>query len=210
MTDLTVTQSPVTMTSREIAELTGKSHAHVLRDIDNIVKSLNPDLVLGFKTSTYKDTTGKENRQYELDRDSSYCVVAGYDPNSRMRIIKRWQELEAANVPKSIGDVLVAQALAFRDNERRLAAIEQQQFETKAQIAALIDGANHFTVLGYANVIGLKLTNQMASQVGKIATGICREMGWPMGKAHDPRYGVVGSYPREAIAKAFEAAGYAA
>lgn len=87
---------PVTMSSREIAELTGKRHRDVLRDIDNLLESLSADLRLGFKSSTYKDSTGKDNRMFQMDRDSSYCLVAGYDANARMRIIKRWQELEAA------------------------------------------------------------------------------------------------------------------
>lgn len=32
---------------------------------------------------------------FVMDRDSTYCLVAGYDANARMRIIKRWQELES-------------------------------------------------------------------------------------------------------------------
>lgn len=205
MTAMTITQA-LSMTSREIAELTGKRHDHVLRDVDNLVKTLSPDLGKGFETSVYLDSNNVERRQYILDRDSTFCLVSGYDANARMRIIKRWQELETANAPQSIGDALVAQAIAFRDNERRLAAIEAEQRETRAQMAALIDGVDHFTAIGYANVVGVRLTNQTASQVGKIATAICREMGWPIGKAHDTRFGVVGSYPREALAKAFEAA----
>ncbi|MBK1642478.1 hypothetical protein CKO12_11435 [Chromatium okenii] len=90
--------SAISMTSREVAELTGKRHADVLRDIDRLLESLNADLRLGFKSSTYTDSTGKSNRQFILDRDSTYCLVAGYDANARMRIIKRWQELEAAVV----------------------------------------------------------------------------------------------------------------
>lgn len=92
-----LTVVPVTMSSREIADLTGKRHSDVLRDIDNLVESLNADLRLSFISSTYKDSTGKENRMYQMDRDASYCLVAGYDPNARMRIIKRWQELETRN-----------------------------------------------------------------------------------------------------------------
>lgn len=49
-----------TMSSREIAELTGKRHDHVLRDVDNILKTLSPELGLGFKSTTYKDSTGRE------------------------------------------------------------------------------------------------------------------------------------------------------
>lgn len=36
------------MTSRDVAELTGKRHDNVLRDIDNLLKSLTPDLGAGF------------------------------------------------------------------------------------------------------------------------------------------------------------------
>jgi len=82
------------MTSREIAELTGKRHRDVLRDIDVLINSLRADLRSGFKSSTYIDSTGKSNRQYEMDRDSTYCLVAGYDATARMLIIKRWRELE--------------------------------------------------------------------------------------------------------------------
>lgn len=108
-----VSNTPASMSSREIAELTGKSHAHVLRDIDALVKSLNPDLVLGFQSSTYKDATGKENRMFQMDRDSSICLVSGYDANARMRIIKRWQELEAA--PAQTFDLATMTGQALRE-----------------------------------------------------------------------------------------------
>ena len=98
---ITTLDNVQTMSSKEIAELTGKRHDHVLRDIDNIVKSLSPELGLGFKSSTYKDSTGKSNRCYQMDKDSTLCLITGYDVNARMRIIKRWQELEAqAQKPK--------------------------------------------------------------------------------------------------------------
>lgn len=84
----------LTMSSRVIAELTGKRHDHVLRDIDNLLKTLSPDLGLGYKSTTYKDSNGKKNRMYQMDKDATICLVAGYDANARMRIIKRWQALE--------------------------------------------------------------------------------------------------------------------
>ena len=93
-----IVKSVKTMTSREVAELTGKRHADVLRDIDVVVEALSAELRLGFKSTTYKDVTGKSNRMFEMDHDSSVCLVTGYDVNARMKVIKRWQELEQ-NVP---------------------------------------------------------------------------------------------------------------
>ena len=89
----------VSMTSREIAELTGKEHRHVLRDIDNLLKTLSPDLGSGFSIA-YEGDPAHGYRYFILDRDSTYCLVAGYDANARMRIIKRWQELETGG-PRS-------------------------------------------------------------------------------------------------------------
>jgi phage antirepressor YoqD-like protein len=93
MNDLTSTN--ISMTSREVSELTGKQHKHVLRDIDVLVESLGPKLGSGFKSCTYLDSNGIERRQYQMDRDSTVCLVTGYDAIARMRVIKRWQELEA-------------------------------------------------------------------------------------------------------------------
>ena len=94
MTNLTTMNQTQTMSSREIAELTGKEHKNVLRDIDKLTETLSSDLSLGFKSTTYEDSTGKSNRMFELDKNATICLVAGYDANLRMKIINRWQELE--------------------------------------------------------------------------------------------------------------------
>lgn len=124
MNEMTAAPSQQTMTSREIAELTEKRHDHVLRDIDVLLKTISPDLGYGFKSSTYlSGEPPREYRQFELDRDSSYCLIAGYDPNARMRIIKRWQELEAVN--KLTGARLLIQQgyamLALEQEQERVA-----------------------------------------------------------------------------------------
>ena len=100
MNELKLIQNQQTMSSLEIAKLTGKDHKNVLRDIDTLLKELGSNLSLGFKSTTYKDSSGKSNRSFELDRDSSICLISGYDAVARMKIIKRWQELEASK-PKS-------------------------------------------------------------------------------------------------------------
>jgi Rha family phage regulatory protein len=92
------------MTSREIAELTGKLHKNVMRDIRSMIERFEAHnsessnlsrLTWNCSAEHYKDEQGKDREYYRLDRDTTYCLVAGYDPVARMRIIKRWQELEA-------------------------------------------------------------------------------------------------------------------
>jgi len=95
MNILPVTQS-LTMTSREIAELTGKEHKNVLRDIRIMIKQLSAgsDLSWHCKSITYIDEQGKPREQYELDKDTTLTLVSGYDAIIRFKIIKRWRELE--------------------------------------------------------------------------------------------------------------------
>lgn len=102
-----------TMSSREIAELTGKLHNNVLRDIDNLLETLNSELSSGFKSSTYiSGTPPREYRLFLMDRDSSYCLMAGYDANARMRIIKRWQELETQPAQNALPNTILAAQIA--------------------------------------------------------------------------------------------------
>ena len=115
------------MSSLEIAELTGKLHAHVLRDIDNLLKTLDPNLDQGYKSTTYKDSNGKKNRMYQMDKDATICLVTGYDANARMRIIKRWQELE--------NEVAALKAQkAIREQERQALKVEYKPMTDAIQI----------------------------------------------------------------------------
>lgn len=86
-----------TMTSREIAELTGKRHSDVLRDIRVMVEQLSADASLRWhcETTTYSDEQGKPREMYLLDKDTTLTLVSGYSAVLRFRIIQRWQELES-------------------------------------------------------------------------------------------------------------------
>ena len=96
LSNLYMAEAPM-MSSREIAELTGKQHSNVMRDIRVMVEELmNSNLNPCVKSTTYIGKDGRTYDQYELDKETTLCLVAGYDATIRMRIIKRWVELEAA------------------------------------------------------------------------------------------------------------------
>lgn len=66
---------PLTMTSCEIAELTGRNHAHVMRDIRNMVEeiSMNPEMDPCVKSTTYTGKDGRQYPQYEPLRCGGRC-----------------------------------------------------------------------------------------------------------------------------------------
>jgi len=84
----------VTMTSDEIADLTGKEHKNVIRDIRTMLDELKED---GSDLSHVKEV--KDMRGYtacfKLPKRETLILVSGYSTELRARIIDRWQELEA-------------------------------------------------------------------------------------------------------------------
>ena len=84
--------SRTTMSSREIANVTGKRHANVKRDIAAMLKELKLD-VLSFE-HIYLDGQNREQVQYLLDREHTDCLLTGYSAPMRMKVIRRWRELE--------------------------------------------------------------------------------------------------------------------
>lgn len=88
----------LTMSSREIAELTGKDLGHVNRDIRAMLDSLEDDPELEHVRED-KDARGY-TVAFHLGRELTYTLLAGYSTQLRRRVIARWQELEAQAAPK--------------------------------------------------------------------------------------------------------------
>lgn len=125
----------LTMSSREIAELTNKRHADVMRDIRTMLSQLysdNADLryqsIQGVTVVSCEQT--KRDREILLDREHAECLVTGYSAALRMRVIRRLRELEQAWSRPALPDFSdpVAAARAWADakesEQRALAQIQ--------------------------------------------------------------------------------------
>lgn len=80
------------MSSREIADLTGKQHFHVKRDIERMLGELQEDP--SSFGCTYLDGQNRAQVEYQLDREHTECLLTGYSASMRMAVIRRWRELE--------------------------------------------------------------------------------------------------------------------
>lgn len=128
-----------TMSSREIAELTGKEHSNVLRDTRNMLESLDDSNLNDEYYQVLTDARGYTS-EILFNKNLSLLLVSGYNINLRMAIIKRWQELEAQTskheLPQTFAEAL---KLAY---EQQL-VIEQQQ----AQISVMQPKSEYFDML---------------------------------------------------------------
>lgn len=127
------------MTSREIAEITGKLHYNVVRDINKLLQQLEYKDELNFEAVEYIDAKGEKRPMYNLSKKGSLCLASGYNAKLRMAIIDRWEELEKEKrsgnfvIPSTFSEALM---LAAKQAER----IEQQQ----KQITCMKPKAEYF------------------------------------------------------------------
>jgi phage antirepressor YoqD-like protein len=88
------------MSSLEIAELTGKEHKHIRRDIEEMLTKLS--LNESNFGRIYIDSRNRQQEVYELPKRESLILVSGYSVELRAKIIDRWDELERKeSAPKS-------------------------------------------------------------------------------------------------------------
>ena len=139
----------LTMSSLEIAELTGKDHRNVMRDIRNMLNQLGINSAqFG---AQYKDSTGRSLPMFNLPKEETICLIAGYNAQVRMRIIKRWQELEQKEsaqfkMPKTLSEALLlaGQQAALAEERQRL--LEQQK--PKVEFAETVERSDGTLSIG--------------------------------------------------------------
>ena len=129
MNQLMVMNNEVTMSSREIAELVGKEHKHVMRDLRVLSEQLG-DMFEGVVQVWTHPQNKQQYEEYAIKRDTCITLLTGYDSVSRMKVIKRWQELESAHKPA------IPQTYAAALLEAGRLAMELEQAEAQLAIAA--------------------------------------------------------------------------
>lgn len=121
-----------TMSSREIAELTGKRHDNVMRDIREMLGQLYGEGgVLKFEDTYRHAQNGQTYPVFRLPKRECLILVSGYDVHLRAKIIDRWQELEArerADPMQMLNDPAAMRGLLLTYSEKVLA--QQEQIET--------------------------------------------------------------------------------
>ena len=80
-----------TMSSREIAALTGKQHNNVKRDVVSQLGQLGD--VLKFE-HIYLDGSNRKQTEYLLPYRECEILITGYDVARRAKVVDRWLELE--------------------------------------------------------------------------------------------------------------------
>ena len=209
MNALIPTINPVTMTSREIAELTGKNHADVMRDIRIMVDQLTKAEMLSCANSTtYAGKDGRQYPQYELDKDTCLTLLLGYDAVARMKVVKRWQELEAAaapSLPNFSSPAEAARAWALEYEARVHAEATKAEIGSRREATAMntasqaVKKAAHLEreldkAKDYASVKRMEMLYHGTRFNWRLLKSAAVEMGMPAIDVFDANYGTVKAY----------------
>ncbi len=127
-----------TMTSLQIAEITGKTHSNVMRDIRNILEQLEEkhkfNFELMFKITKLGNNAERKDPYYLLTKKDCLLLASGYDANLRAKIINRWEELEENKRELSRKDLALMVLQAEEEKERLALEVQKKEEEKQAII----------------------------------------------------------------------------
>lgn len=125
MNQLIEMNGQMTMSTKEISDLTGKRHDNVMADARKMLGEIGSPEISG----GYLDKQDRTQPCLMLNKDETMCLVAGYSTDLRFRIVKRWRELEEAKKPVELSRIEILQ-MALESERARVEA------EAKLAIAA--------------------------------------------------------------------------
>ena len=115
------------MSSLQIAEITGKQHKNIVRDIRELLKQGVSGL--NFEPAKYTDKQGKPRQCYNLTKKGCLILASGYDALLREKIIDRLEELESA-----------VRGRLYAELAERVQALEASVRNVRQAVPAMDDG----------------------------------------------------------------------
>ena len=116
------------ITSREIADITGKQHAHLLRDIRVMEEAWINVTQSKFGLSYYTDPTGRKLPQYELSKKECLYIATKFNDEARAKLIIRWEQLETHHrLPQSFSEALMLAAKQAEELENKERQLQEQK-----------------------------------------------------------------------------------
>ena len=134
-----------TMTSLEIAEVTGRNHKDVMRSIREMEDAWVKVNGRKFALVEYKDAKGEMRPCYSLSKTECLYIATKFNDEARAKLILRWEELETKEaflikVPTTFAEALrlaADQAEKLEAQEKMLEVSSKEIVELSGTIATM-------------------------------------------------------------------------
>lgn len=167
------------MISLEIAEVTGKQHAHVMRDIRSLLSQ--GVSASNFGLGSYTDANGQKRPLFNLTPKGCLILASGYDAVLRERIINRLEYLEngkkVIKTPQTYLEALEALVATEKEKEQLRIETEQQQATIELQDKEIKEAApkvNYYN--NHLQSVNTLTSTQIAKQIGMDAEKLHKKL----------------------------------
>lgn len=134
---------PPTLDSREVAEMVGKSHAHLCRDIAGYeaIISTNPklDSLSFFIERDYKDKKGEARKRYDITKKGCEMVANKLTGEKGIlftaEYVERFNQMEQEQKPMTELEILQGSINQLVEQNKRLSRVEMKQEEQDRQMS---------------------------------------------------------------------------
>lgn len=160
----TQTATPDTMTSLQIAEVTGKPHNDIMKAIRAMEPAWEKVNKGKFSLISYTDSMNREKPCYQLTKTECLYIATKFNDEARARIILRWEQLERERQPQVPQTFSQALLLAAQQQEQ-IEAQQRQIGEQQSQILQLTSAvANMEPKVSYMDKV-FKCTSTVKTKV---------------------------------------------
>ena len=197
------------LNSREVAEMVGKEHKNLIRDIRNykdLLTELNFEPSEYFIEDCYQDATGRTLICYKVSKKG--CVFIAHKLTGQKgaeftaKYIERFHEMQdALSNPMTSLEALQMAVNRMVEQERRLRTVEDRIDMIEAKHTTVPN--EYFTIAGFASIRKQKVDISKANILGRRAAQMSRRLGYEIGKVSDPRYGAVNTYHIDVLNEVF-------
>ena len=144
------------MSSREIAEVTGKAHADLLKAIRKMETAWIKIGQGSFSLTYYKDQWNRDQPEYQLTKKESLYVATKFNDEARAILINRWEELELNSFKPQSDAVVLMNAFQILNNMVQEQQKEITQLTPKADYTdKIVSSQSYFSPTQVGAVFGM-------------------------------------------------------
>ena len=176
------------MTSLQIAEITGKPHADVMKAIRKMEPAWSKINEGNFSLVEYKDKKGETRPCFSLNKEECLYIATKFNDEARAKLIKRWKELEEQHqkpsVPQTYLEALKSlvkaeeekQQLAFENKKQQeqIITISKTNMELGNKITEMLPKVSYYDKILQSNAT--MTVTQIAQDYGMSAMKLNKEL----------------------------------
>lgn len=176
------------MTSLQIAEITGKPHADVMKAIRKMEPAWSKINEGNFSLVDYQDKKGETRPCYSLNKEECLYIATKFNDEARAKLIKRWKELEEQHqkpsVPQNYLEALKSLvkaeeekqqlALENKKQQEQILTISKTNMELGNKITEMLPKVSYYDKILQSNAT--MTVTQIAQDYGMIAMRLNKEL----------------------------------